>query len=58
VYVEGAGDDANDWRLFAIDGTTGAVLSSPPLPPYSYDTATGASHGFNFGGGLHVVRKR
>jgi hypothetical protein len=55
VYVNGAGADGIS-RLFGIDATTGAIVSNPPMPAFTYDGATGTYHGFNFGGGLHVIR--
>jgi hypothetical protein len=54
VYLQGAGDDGV-FHLYGVDAKTGAVLSSPSMPPFGYDAATQSYHGFNFGAGIHAL---
>src|SRR5205085_746574 len=53
VYFEGAGADGA-FVLYGVDGKTGTILSSAPVPPFTYNPATERYQGFAFGGGIHL----
>lgn len=52
AYFMGKGDD-DKWRLFGVDGKTGAVISSPAYPDFTYDNDAKRYRGFGFGAGFH-----
>ena len=51
----GRGANERDFRLFAVDASTGEVLSSPVQPAIEFADDGTIIGGFNFGGGLHPL---